>query len=394
MQQIEATLNDLTAQYSEHLGNEIFSTHVMAIQATIAEIQQRKNVLSVITYDESGMMLVASAKAEQENLTEEEAAALQSSSTARIGKWQGQSVLTFASPIVAYGENVGFWKIHYSLATMNRQTLEIILIFAALILSSAILIGLLLNSIMVRSVLHPVYVLRNAMQHIQGTTGEMESQSGKPVKPQRLDMMIAAFDELPEELLHPHAAGDEIGSLAFSFQRMLFALKNAYAGIRTDALTGLYNRLKLDEAMNDEINRLQRYQGTFSVIMMDIDHFKKVNDTHGHLVGDEVLKKIAEILKAGFRKTDTPGRWGGEEFLVLLPQQDMAQAVMLAEKLRATIENTTVAEINKVTSSFGVTGYMTEDTVESLVKRADFALYRAKELGRNRVEILEPENVN
>jgi diguanylate cyclase (GGDEF)-like protein len=83
---------------------------------------------------------------------------------------------------------------------------------------------------------------------------------------------------------------------------------------------------------------------------------------------------------------------GGEEFLVLLPQQELAQAAMLAENLRATIESTTVPEVKKVTSNFGVTGYMTEDTVESLVKRADCALYRAKELGRNRVEILEPEN--
>lgn len=141
------------------------------------------------------------------------------------------------------------------------------------------MISLLLNSILVRFVLSPVCMLRNAMQHIQGTDGEMQWETGKAVKPQRLERMIEAFDDLPQGLVRPDATGDEIGSLACSFQQMLFALKTAYVGIYTDALTGLNNRRKLDEALNEEIYRAQRYKNTLSIILLDIDNFKRVNDS-------------------------------------------------------------------------------------------------------------------
>lgn len=386
IQQIEQSLHDLTSQYCEQLGNEIFSAHTLALQASMQDIMQRKNILAITAYNDAGELLVSSDSPEQGDLPALEMAALHSAPTSTLQTWRGEAVLTFTSPIVAYGESVGFWRIHYSLATMERQTLEIIFIFAALILTLALLIGLLLNSILVRFVLRPVRMLRNAILHIQGTDGELHQESGKAVKTQRLERMIEAFDELPVDLVGSHATGDEIGSLAYSFQEMLFALKNAYVGVHTDALTGLHNRRRLDEALQDEIERAQRYMSTFSIILLDIDNFKNVNDTCGHLVGDKVLKKVAEVLKRALRKTDMVGRWGGEEFLILLPQQHRGLAVMLAEKLRAAIAAIEFPKVGTVTSSFGVAELNPEDSLAHLVERADAAMYRAKQQGRNRVE--------
>ncbi len=384
--QIKLSLNDLTSQYSKQLGNEIFANQIMAIQATMADIMKRDSMLAITTYDELGYMLVSTDTAEKKNLSGKQVAVLSSAKASTLQKWNGQSVLSFISPIRAYGEQVGFWQIQYSLATMERQTQEIILIFAALILSVSILIGLLLNSILVRFVLNPVYLLRNTMRHIQESDRGTDQEPGRAIRDQRLDKMVQAFDELPDDLVLSHATDNEISSLAYSFQQMLFALKNAYKGIRTDALTGLNNRMRLDEALENEVSRAQRYQSTFSIIMLDIDYFKKVNDTYGHLAGDEVLKKLSDLLKRKLRKTDVAGRWGGEEFLLLLPQQGRRHACMIAEKLRETIEANEFTNVGTITASFGVTEYASKDIVNNLIKRADDALYRAKDLGRNRVE--------
>jgi diguanylate cyclase (GGDEF)-like protein len=386
IQQIELTLNDLTAQYREELGNEIFAAQIIAVQATLTDIMKRKNVLSISTYDESGALLASTDEAAPGRLSSGLMVRLPASPDSAPQRWNGQSVLTFTSPIVAYGEPVGYWRINYSLATMEHQTLEIVFIFAALILSLAALFGLFLNSILKRFVLNPVYMLRNVMQHIRTTDNAIDPKTGRAIGYQRLDRMIQAFDDLSDDLILSPATDDEIGSLAYSFRQMLFALKNAYSGIRTDALTGLHNRMKLDEALEDETNRARRYHSGFAIIMLDIDNFKKVNDTYGHLAGDEVLKRVADLIKESLRKTDTPGRWGGEEFLVLLPQQDGSSARIVAEKLRVAIEAADFPDFGVITASFGVTDLTPDDTVATLVKRADEALYRAKELGKNRVE--------
>ena len=386
VQQIEQSLNDLTLQYREQLGNEIFAAQIIAVRATLADVMKRKNVLSITAYDESGDALASVNMTAPQNLPAELVATLTSRPDIRLRKWSGQSVLTFTCPIVAFGEKVGFWQINYSLATLERQTMEIIAIFATLILSSAILIGLFLNGILVRFVLNPVYRLRNAMQHIQGSDSEVDPKTGRTIGHQTLDRMIQAFDDFFDDLAPSPRTEDEIGSLANSFRQMLFALKNAYNRIRTDTLTGLSNRMKLDEALEGEANRARRYGNSFSIIMLDIDNFKQVNDTFGHLRGDEVLKRVADLLKKTLRKTDTPGRWGGEEFLILLPQQDKMSACMVAEKLRAAMQASEFPQVGTITSSFGVTEYAARDTVETIIKRADEALYQAKKSGRNCVE--------
>jgi diguanylate cyclase (GGDEF)-like protein len=154
----------------------------------------------------------------------------------------------------------------------------------------------------------------------------------------------------------------------------------------TDRLTGLFNRLKLDQAFHDEIERHRRYRQPFSIIMFDVDHFKNVNDTYGHQVGDQVLIELAEILISNVRRIDIPGRWGGEEFLILCPNTTRAGAATLAEKLRTAISAHDFPEVGHKTTSFGVAELSDEDTMSGLTKRADEALYRAKIAGRNRVE--------
>lgn len=154
----------------------------------------------------------------------------------------------------------------------------------------------------------------------------------------------------------------------------------------TDRLTGLYNRLKLDEVLESEIARAPRSGQLFSVILIDIDHFKLVNDRHGHQTGDHVLVDVAKLLRTGTRATDFIGRWGGEEFLIVCPHTDTIGASRLAENLRQTIQDHHFPVVEHKTASFGVASYRQNDTVTEIVSRADAALYAAKEAGRNRVE--------
>lgn len=156
----------------------------------------------------------------------------------------------------------------------------------------------------------------------------------------------------------------------------------------TDKLTQLYNRLKLDETLENELERSRRSKDSFSIILLDIDRFKLVNDTFGHQVGDTVLVEIANILKSNVRATDVIGRWGGEEFLIILPETDEKGGKLLAEKLRAKIENNNFMTAGHLTSSFGITVCNGDISPASIVSRADEALYKAKKNGRNRVEFL------
>ncbi len=154
---------------------------------------------------------------------------------------------------------------------------------------------------------------------------------------------------------------------------------------RTDLLTGLYNRRKLDEAIEREAARA-REGGRFCVILGDVDHFKAVNDRHGHKVGDVVLVAFAVALRDGLRADDTLGRWGGEEFMALCPDTDLATAVSVAERLRCRMEETALPVAGVRTCSFGVAELQPGESVDGLVMRVDAALYLAKRNGRNRVE--------
>ena len=156
----------------------------------------------------------------------------------------------------------------------------------------------------------------------------------------------------------------------------------------TDQLTGLYNRLKLDTCFSSELSRAGRTEIPFSVAIIDIDNFKLVNDQYGHLVGDTILIEFANLLKNRVRVTDIVGRWGGEEFLIILSATDLSGACQFAEQTRRSVENNNFTDVGRVTASFGVSAYQNGDTIKSLVHRADQALYQAKNNGRNQVEKL------
>ncbi|MDV2857732.1 PAS domain S-box protein [Oceanimonas sp. CAM02] len=155
----------------------------------------------------------------------------------------------------------------------------------------------------------------------------------------------------------------------------------------TDALTGLINRGRTEQMLAEEIHRYHRYGTSFGLIMLDVDHFKQVNDTCGHEVGDQVLCRLAKLMQEHTRLSDCPGRWGGEEFLILCPNTDLKGVQQLAEALRERIANEDFPVIGQRTCSFGVTVIGPGDNAKALLVRADEALYRAKSGGRNRVEV-------
>lgn len=154
----------------------------------------------------------------------------------------------------------------------------------------------------------------------------------------------------------------------------------------TDKLTGLNNRRKLEEFAAEHLSAVRRYGGGLSAILLDVDHFKAVNDIHGHQVGDEVLIRIATIIGASVREADMAGRWGGEEFLILLPNTTLDGALVLAEKIRRLVAECHFPEVGDKTVSLGVSQLLDNETATGLIARADQALYRAKQSGRNRVE--------
>ncbi len=164
----------------------------------------------------------------------------------------------------------------------------------------------------------------------------------------------------------------------------------------TDPLMGIYNRRYLDRRLNEEVQRARRYELPFAIFLLDIDFFKKVNDTYGHQIGDMVLKKLGTVIVDSVRELDIVIRYGGEEILVILPNTRVANAVELAQRVRQKVEETMVVEPNMgkdqpaiyVTVSIGVAGYRFSggwDTASRVVERADQALYQAKKQGRNRV---------
>ena len=156
-----------------------------------------------------------------------------------------------------------------------------------------------------------------------------------------------------------------------------------------DPLTGIYNRRRFETIISNEFKRAQRYQLHLSCMMIDIDHFKRINDTLGHQGGDAVLKEAAQVIQSTIREVDTPARWGGEEFVVLSPNTSLENGLRAAERVRKAVTNHAFTGISgKVTVSIGVAGIPSSDidTQDKLIHAADLAMYAAKKNGRNRVE--------
>lgn len=171
-------------------------------------------------------------------------------------------------------------------------------------------------------------------------------------------------------------------------KRMFLHQSELAINASTDSLTGLLNRASIDQLFTDELDRARRYGTPFSVILLDIDHFKQVNDNHGHAVGDSVLRQFAKLLRDNIRNLDRVGRMGGEEFMIVLPATDLQRAGSVALNLQQKINAFRFSFVEHKTASFGVTQYHEGDHPDGLLVRADRALYRAKASGRDRIELI------
>lgn len=188
------------------------------------------------------------------------------------------------------------------------------------------------------------------------------------------------------------AMGGFIYGLRMKLRDRNSKLKQALATIEElvslDSLTGIYNRRRLFQILNQEINRCGRSQNTFCLCIMDIDHFKQVNDTYGHQAGDVVLREMADSVSRDFRSIDCFGRYGGEEFLMVLPQTSLEGALIKAERIRQQVESLDfpkVAENFHITVSIGVAEHKKSESIDDTLARADQCLYAAKDAGRNQV---------
>ena len=180
-------------------------------------------------------------------------------------------------------------------------------------------------------------------------------------------------------------ANDELGAVNADLRRRESQILKLS---RTDALTGLPNRRALTLRLREETNRRQRYDSPLSVVMMDIDHFKRINDRHGHAAGDRVLECIGSLLAGECRHPDTAARAGGEEFVILLPHTGVDDAVSMAERLRSQLARHVQARTGfKITASFGVAQFEPGEKPAAMLRRADAAMYRVKHAGRDGVQV-------
>lgn len=200
------------------------------------------------------------------------------------------------------------------------------------------------------------------------------------------ERLLSIINKMTRELKQYHDQLEHtVNELQMEMVERKVAIEELEMLASTDPLTSLFNRRKFDELLAYEVERNQRYRINLSLIMCDIDHFKQINDKFGHAVGDQALVTFSNKITENIREVDIFARWGGEEFMILMPNVSIDNACSVAEKLRKIIANTNIKKVGALTASFGVTHYNNGDTVESFVKRVDEFLYQAKQQGRNTV---------
>jgi len=192
------------------------------------------------------------------------------------------------------------------------------------------------------------------------------------------DVVRATIHDISEQRMLDRIVKERTKELYVKNQELEYLAK-------TDPLTGLYNRIRLDEILNQELHRFKRYQHTFGGILIDLDDFKLINDTFGHQIGDQVLIEVSQVFKQHCREVDTVGRWGGEEFLIITPETDLNGVRVIAENLRRSIESHSFVQAADITASFGVAIFRKDDCINKFLTRIDNALYEAKDNGRNLV---------
>jgi len=269
----------------------------------------------------------------------------------------------------------------------NKLFSSILFIFIALSLAH-LLFAAILNNMVVK----PIVKLTKAAENIaEGDYNHVADSS----RDDEMGQLAESFNLMTTKIR------DQIDKLHYQNEQLNEATKKLHEMAITDELTGLYNRHHLHSSLAPTLLTAERYNRPLGLLLLDVDHFKRVNDTYGHSVGDLVLKHIADILKHTVRQSDLVARYGGEEMIVVLPETDMKGAVITAEKIRVIIANTPIQtgapEPLRVSVSIGVAEYHLlkqeqerSPEIRDLINAADEALYRAKENGRNRVVVHEP----
>jgi len=272
----------------------------------------------------------------------------------------------------------------------DKIIIQFVMIFSLLILT--LLLSVFLSWLLTRSILLPVHQITEAMVSLtQGNKGIRFTQN---FGHDELGEMVNAYEKTRRALLCFDVAS------ALSFRRLDINLSNearekqVYEELASmDPLTNTYNRRKFDEYIEKEFNRSSRYKSQFSLLMLDIDFFKKVNDNYGHQVGDSVLQQFSKTCQKIVRDTDIMARVGGEEFIIIMPETNVYKANNMAERIRKAISTLSIGidkTVIKITVSIGVTAWNDAKfkRVEDLLETVDKALYQAKENGRNRVVVL------
>lgn len=299
--------------------------------------------------------------------------------------------------------SIGRVRIDFSRARVE-QILAVALLRRTIEVLVANILLLLVLFFSLRLVFDPLRALRDALRHL--ASPQAEALQALPLTNlTEFDQVVTGFnatlDKVKNIIAHHRQAEEaaraatETTNLALAqvqeAQAKLLATNHQLALMTvTDSLTGLGNRMKLDQVLAEELRRHHRYRCPFCLIMLDIDHFKQVNDRYGHQAGDQVLVALAQLLRANTRSVDVVGRWGGEEFLLICRDTALPGAHDLAEKLRQAIHAHPFPIETALSASFGVACVQDNDSDHATLLRADQALYRAKAAGRNQVVCAPP----
>lgn len=215
-----------------------------------------------------------------------------------------------------------------------------------------------------------------------------------PIKLQKITKSI--FTHMRQDVVITPVDGEQVSIIIYDASPLLEAkaiindhLQAMEKQATTDTLTGCYNRKMFNDLLKSECKKALRHNKAFSLVILDIDNFKAVNDTYGHLAGDEVLKEIARIAGKTIRASDAFARWGGEEFAVLLPETDLEGGAVLADKIRRHVSDHPFSMAGHLTCSFGVAQFQGNQPQDGLISNADWALYHAKNHGKNQVAVFD-----
>ncbi|MFM7008756.1 MAG: GGDEF domain-containing protein [Betaproteobacteria bacterium] len=283
-----------------------------------------------------------------------------------------------------------------SMIVLNTGTLDVLTAFKVGTLTAAL--GIMLNSMSVVFIVYLAFLLPcwvSLMIYIFFASGFLSVQDAMicGVAVTIFGVVLIGSSSSIARLtrmffLSKFALDDALAKTRESHEREIALSQQLADQARRDALTGAHNRRHLGEQLDVQLASYLRTRQPFSVLLVDIDHFKRINDNHGHDVGDLVLKGVTQAMAQALREMDVFGRWGGEEFMCILPYTDSEDAIRCAERLRQALSNVHLSEGHldlQVTASFGVATSHNGDGVQDIVKRCDQALYRAKSEGRDRV---------